>query len=136
MALKPRFRAKVVEGKLTFRDPPAFYAHLWKFKPEDELVVTVDRPFRQRSLRQNAYYWGVVLRVVAKETGHTEEELHEIYKRMFLPRKVIQYKGKDFPVPGSTTESDSVEFTEYIERVRAEAATLGIQIPNPDQVDF
>ena len=133
---KPRFRAKVDKGKLTFHDNTALWAYLWKFKPEDELIVTIERPKRQRSLRQNSYYWGVVLKVIASETGHSVEELHEIYKRMFLPRQIIVYKDKEYPIPGSTRESDSLEFSEYIERVRAEAATLGIRIPSPDQIDF
>lgn len=132
----PRFRAKVKDGKLEYKSPEKFYAHLWGFRPGDDLVVTVDRDRPKRSSQQNRYYWGVVLKVISEVTGHTQEELHEVFKRMFLPRRIVKFKDKEYPLPGTTTETDSAEFTEFIERVRAEAGTLGISIPNPDQVDF
>ena len=134
--LKPKFPAKVADGKLQFSNPTVLFAHIGKFRPEDELEVTVEKRRLHRSNQQNRYYWGVVLNVIAKETGHSAEELHEIYKRMFLPRKTIKYKERDYPVPGTTTECDISDFHEYIERVRAEAASLGIIVPNPNEIEY
>ncbi len=134
--LKPKFPAMVAEGKLTFRNPVAVHAFIWKFRPEDELTVTIEKRTLPRSNQQNKYYWGAVLPVIAQETGHTEEELHEIYKRMFLPRKTIKYKDHEYPVPGSTTDCDISDFTAYVERVRAEAATLGINVPAPNEIEY
>lgn len=134
--LKAKFPAKVANGKLEFKNPTTLFAHIGKFRPEDELEVTVEKHRSQRSNQQNRYYWGVVLNIIANETGHSTEELHEIYKRMFLPRKVIKYREREFPVPSSTTDCDISDFHEYIERVRAEAAQSGIVIPNPNEVEY
>src|SRR3990167_9114034 len=39
-------------------------------------------PWRnQRSTNQNNYYFGVVLAVISAHTGHSPQELHEIFKR-------------------------------------------------------
>lgn len=134
--LERSFNAKIEGRTLKFANADALRKHLELFNDGEEAVVIVKRRVHRRSLRQNAYYWGVVLPVIAKDTGHTTEELHEIYKRMFLPRQVLRYKDREYPIPGSTTEQDSPEFSEYIERIRAEAATLGIVVPNPNEVDF
>lgn len=134
--LKPKFPAKVSNGKLEFRNPATLFAHIGKFRPEDELEVTVEKRRLNRSNQQNRYYWGVVLDTIAKETGHTTEELHEIYKRMFLPRKTIKYKEREIPVPTSTTDCDISDFHVYIERVRAEAASIGISIPNANEIEY
>jgi hypothetical protein len=134
--LKPKFPAKVAHGKLEFKNPTTLWAHIGKFRPEDELEVTVEKRKLNRSQRQNRYYWGVVLDLIAKETGHTTEELHEIYKRMFLPRKVIEYKKREIPVPTSTTDCDITDFHNYIERVRAEAASMNINVPDPNEIDY
>lgn len=134
MAIKPRFLAKVKDGKLAFKNEVAVNSFLWKFKAEDELDVIISRRTRQRSLPQNAYYWGVVLPVIAHETGHTCEELHEIYKRMFLTRKILKYKGKEYHTPGSTTDCNTMEFGEYMMKICAEAASLGINIPDPNSI--
>lgn len=96
-----------------------------------KLVLNVDIERAHRSLDQNAYLWGVVYREVAIHTGHTEEELHRIFKRMFLPPKFILWKGIQIKTPGSTAELNKPEFGEYIERIRAEVANLGITIPDP-----
>jgi len=134
--MKRIFQAKAKDGKLEFKDPVAFYHHIWHFKPEDDLVVTVEKPTRQRSNPQNKWYWGVILPVIAKETGNSTEELHEVFKRMFLPKKIVGYHGKQIAMPSSTTDCSTLQFGEYLERVIAEAAGLGITIPSPDQVEF
>lgn len=129
---KPRFRAKVDNGKLVFHDNTAFLAHLWRFKSDDVLEVTVEKPKKQRSLEQQGYYWGCILPVMSHDTGHSTEELHEILKRMFLPRKIVNFKGKEYPLPGSTTQLTRLEFAEYLTRCIAEAGSMGITIPPAD----
>jgi len=135
-ALERTFTAKVKGKSLTFNNPSLYSRHMQLFEDGDNVLVTIKRQSRSRSNRQNAYYWGVVLDIIAKDTGHTPEELHEIYKRMFLKKKIINYKGKEFPVPGTTTDQDTNEFSEYIERIRAEAASMGILVPDPDGAHF
>ena len=129
----PKFGAKLIEGKLKLENPERFKQYLSRFKPEEELQVVVSKWKRQRSNQQNRYYWGVVLFTIALETGHTEEELHEVFKRMFLPKKFVKWNEKEIAMPGSTTEQDTLAFNQYIEKIIIEAGTLGISIPTPDE---
>lgn len=133
--MREKFIGRVVAGKIEMHDKQRFGAHLKRFREGAMVAVTVGHHRQQRSLRQNAYYWGAVLPLIAAETGHTAEELHEVFKRMFLPAKVITYGGREMRMPGSTPDTDTKEFTDYLERIRAEAATLGVTVPDPGQVD-
>lgn len=115
------------------RDETIFNAFLWKLKDGEEVKVKVTRRRKDRSLDQNAYYWGAVLPVISHETGHTEEELHEIFKRLFLPPRITELHRMRIKLPGSTANLSVAEFYEYVEKVRAWAATeLSINIPDPE----
>ena len=60
-----------------------------------KLVINIGLDKAKRSLDQNSLYW-VYLGVIANETGHTEEELHRIFKGLFLPKKKVTLQGKDY----------------------------------------
>lgn len=83
-----------------------------------------------RSLRQNNYYW-LVLETIANHTGHYAEELHRLFKGLYLPQKKLTYKGKDYQMSGSTTELSKSDFVEYMFKIQAEAASLGVILPDP-----
>jgi hypothetical protein len=93
--------------------------------------VIVKRETGRRSTSQNEWYWGVVLKLISNHTGHTEDELHRLFKGLFLPKKVLKFKDKDYMMASSTTELNKNQFGEYIERIRAEVASMGITIPDP-----
>lgn len=94
------------------------------------LEIDEDRP--KRTLNANAYLWGVVYENISKHTGHTSEELHEIYSRMFLKPKFITYKDKEIKLPTGTSDLNKLEFMEFTDRVIAEGAGMGIVIPPPN----
>lgn len=88
---------------------------------------------KTRSLPQNALYW-VYLSVIAAETGHDEEELHELFKQKFLPTRFLRTKdGKEYRVPKSTTKLKKHEFGEYLEKI---CAATNIPIPNPEDAGY
>lgn len=102
-----------------------------------KVVIDIGLEKSKRSLSQNDYLWGVVYKKIAEHTGHTEDELHEYFKRKCLPPKFIKVMGKEIKVPSSTTELNKVEFSEYIEKIRAEVAPMGIVIPEANnKVEF
>ena len=128
----PKFPAKIVDGKIKVLDPAHFRHYLGKFQPTDNLDLMIGKHRNQRSNKQNRYYWGCVLPLIAEHTGHGVDELHEVFKRLFLKKKFVVWDGKEIAMPGSTPEQDTLEFTEYIEKICVEAATkLGITIPPP-----
>ena len=126
----PYFPATIEKGDLKLLDRDRFITFI-KAQRDGNYSLIVKPWRRPRSNQQNAWYWGVVLPLIADATGHTCEELHEIFKRMFLPKQVVMFNEVEYELPGSTTILNTAEFTEYVERVRTEAANMGIIIPDP-----
>ena len=46
-------------------------------------ACAIDEIYPVRSARFNAYYWGVVIKMIADHTGHSTEEVHEAYKKKY-----------------------------------------------------
>lgn len=78
-----------------------------------------------RSLLSNAYYWGIVLKLISDATGHTQIECHEGYKHKYNFRHDIAYNPKTGQYEwvmdvGSTAALDEKEMWDYIFKVRAD----------------
>lgn len=99
------------------------------------LQITVRRKYRKRSLSQNALAWAWNT-IIAKETGHTPEEIHEFMKRRLLSPIVIELAGESVEVSASTAKMETVVMADYLNRYQAFAATdLDIVLPTPQDVD-
>lgn len=92
-----------------------------------KLVLNIEREKAKRSLNQNSFYHAY-LQIISNEIGHTSEELHRIFKGLFLPKRKIIFKGKEYFMLGSTTELNKVEFGEFLDRICSET---GVPIPDP-----
>jgi hypothetical protein len=91
-----------------------------------ELVLRLHKSRRSKS--QNARYWAII-GVIAADTGHTAEELHEYCKREFLGLEVVHIFGKEHERTRSTTGMNTKEFSDYCERVEAWAVSeLGVEL--------
>jgi len=104
-----------------------------------KVVIDIGLEKSKRSLSQNSYLWGVVYKTIADYNGDTEQALHDYFVRTLLPPKFIKVMGKEIRVPSSTTELNKIEFGEYIEKIRAEVAPMGIVIPeanNKEEFDI
>lgn len=99
----------------------------------DGKEVLIKRTTGTRSIPQNNYYFGVVLGEISKHTGHSVNELHSIFKRMFLPPVTVKYRDREIRMPGSTAKLNKSEMAEYLLRITAEAASMGITIPEADK---
>ncbi len=95
------------------------------------VTVTFERPYEKRTDAQNRYYWGVVLTIIGNHTGNATEDLHEVIKAKFLPRKFITLGGREIEIDKSTKKLSVQEFTQYLDLVRAWAGQeLGIEFPD------
>lgn len=125
------FPVTVENGKLKILHPDRWEA--FKRTLKDGRYKLIVKPMKQqRTLDQNSYYWGVVLPTIADETGHDVNELHDIFKQRFLQRKTVTFNNKDYEVTGSSTDLSTQEFSEYIERIKAEMALFEIIIPEAE----
>ena len=124
----PVFRAQIKTGIIIFDRPNEAYGYLQDLEGKYvEVVVRKERS--ERSNNQNNYYWGVVLQLLSDHTGYTTDEMHEICKHQFL---IVHGK---FDYVKSTTKLNTVEFEEYLDKIKNWAAVLGVNIPNPGEVE-
>lgn len=104
--------------------------------------VTIAERKRQRSSRQNAYYWAVPVHLFHQflnEQGEamTKEQTHELMKAKFLRETVVNHEtGEVFGERvKSTTELSTSEFAEYLDQCIAWLADMfDIVCPDPDAV--
>lgn len=92
-----------------------------------KLVVSIEQEKWVRSTSQNNFYWAY-LRIIANETGETETDLHDLFKRKFLPPQFKKILGVEVKLPASTTKLDKISFGEYMDKI---SALTGVPIPNP-----
>lgn len=92
---------------------------------------------KQRSTDQNRLYW-MWLKCIMNETGEHKDRLHEFFKLHFLGQdEHYVFDRWQVVVPRSTTELDTKQMSDYLERVQQFAATeLGIVLPNPEDLQW
>jgi chloramphenicol 3-O-phosphotransferase len=122
----------VVNGKFIPEDAKTFREAFYHFEGKPVEVI-VRRKRKQRSDRQNRYYRGVIVRILADHLGYSEDEMHEALKWEFLR---VHHDDKPDTVR-STTTLTTLEFEEYCEKVRMWASKeFGCFIPLPNEVDY
>lgn len=100
--------------------------------------VAIQEIYPLRSLKSNAYYWGIVLAYIADASGHSQMECHEAYKIKYNFRYDIEYNPEtrmfDWNMGvKSTTSLDEKEIWEYIFKVRSDGEIehhIIIPLPN------
>jgi hypothetical protein len=134
----PRFFAKTSKnGKLNFDKFEREGLKRWvQSFPEDSKVdIVIRKHSEKRTNRQNRYYFGVVLPILADHFGHDNvEDMHEDLKEKFNPVSSLITPGK--MIGGSTTNLSTIEFfgedTSYVERIcRWASMEYSIYIPPP-----
>ena len=124
-------------GRLFIRDRRDFDRQVQRLKDGWEVEITVKRRSVTRSQQQNAYYWGVIVRILAEHTGYTDVEIHDVLKAKFLPKHLAITDGNgevkgEFVLGGSTRNLKTAEFSEYCEHIKEWAADdLDVYIPDP-----
>lgn len=99
---------------------------------QGDIEVIVRKPQQPRSLKENNYYWGVIIKMISEETGAFPDDVHYELKRMFLKQS-----GDKIPVLISTTDLSTTEFEDFLSKVRIWAANeLGIMIPQPNECEI
>lgn len=113
--------------------------HSWldrniKWITNGSYTLLIKRRVKSRSLNQNRLMW-LWFACIAKETGETAQRIHDVYCYMFLPEQVTDFEtGQLVRVPGHTHALTSEAFTDFLNRVQANAAEMGIILPNPDDL--
>jgi hypothetical protein len=117
-------------AKLTLDVPRQFRAYLQRLKGE-EVEVEIRKRRSKRSGKQNAYWHGVVVALLAQECGYTPDEMHQALKAKFLGEDDLRSGLRRI---GSTAKLNTQQFVELTDRVVLWAAEdLGVIIPQPEK---
>ena len=95
-----------------------------------EYTVRIIRKTTPRTISQNSLMW-MWYKCMEEATGQPKEDFHDYYKAKFLSRDIAIGK-KRVRVVGSTTDLNTLQMTDYLEKVKADAAVeVGIMLPLP-----
>lgn len=126
-------------GRLHIRNRRYFDEAIRRFRDGSELEVAVTIRRATRSLNSNAFYWGAVIDTISDHTGYSPDEVHELMKMKFIPKRLALQNGNgevvgEYVMGGSTRKMTNPEFWEYIEAIRRFAAeSLDCYIPDPGE---
>jgi hypothetical protein len=123
-----KFHALVKNGKLEIKNHSAFAEFLQTL--DGECVFEIEKFRKDRTSQQNRLYW-FYLGLVSESSGDSATELHETFKRLFLPPRWLKTKYGEMKVPASTTKLNKIEFGEYLDRI---AERTGVSVPQTDIV--
>jgi len=133
----PIFEGDIVDRKLKLQDHVKTSIQRWvmTFKNGTHVDITIRKHNEKRTNNQNAYYWGIVIPILADYFGHDNpEDMHHDLKEKFNPIESKIEPGR--MIGGSTTKLSTEEFfcgeTSYVERIcRWAVMEYEIFIPAP-----
>mgnify|MGYP000519859629 FL=1 len=97
--------------------------------------VTIERYTEPRTISQNALMW-LWFTCIEQETGTDKQDVHDYYCNLFLRRMAV-INGKETVIAGSTSRLNTLQMTDFLNKVKADAATeLGISLPLPDDLYY
>jgi len=97
--------------------------------------ITAKRYRKQRSNPQNAYHWGVVVKIICDETGNDSNEIHEYLLGEYVGWVEYEFMDEIRRKPARRSHDMNVErFESFNEWCRSWASqNLGIVIPLPGE---
>jgi hypothetical protein len=97
--------------------------------------LKIERYTEPRTVSQNALMW-LWFFCIEQETGTDKQDVHDYYCNLFL-RRTAFIKGKEKIIAGSTSKLNTLQMTDFLNKVQADAATeFGITLPLPDDLYY
>ena len=107
------------------------------------MEVVIGKEDKKISQRQRGYYWSVIVPIIAKASGHSKDEVHEILQAKFF----LYYNEEGLPYiqsMGIDSNWPARELAEKIEEIRrwsldfwaTEENPNAGYIPEPNEVDY
>lgn len=131
--MKTVFLGEAKDGKLSLgSDHNAARFRDWLRGNDGKKLRIMEEDKPKRSLSQNRYY-RAYLEIIDKETGNNADELHELFKRKFIPARHISPLGEEIRIPGSTRDLSKSEFSDYLDKI---AALTEVPLPDPKEMGY
>lgn len=136
---KAKINSEVKNGTLAVNR--TLIAKTIKLFEGEEVYLTIEKKFRKRSNNQNAFYWGVLLPIISEllqdATGNffSSDETHEVLKANCNYKELISETTGEFTkIPISTTELNTLEWLEFIEKVEQFIFNyFSVTLPRPNE---
>ena len=103
--------------------------------PKGEYLVEIKKNFPSRSLNQNKYYHAI-LNIIAIESGHTRDEIANMFKMARHYEEGTYPSGKMYRIPKSTHDLDTKEFTAMCNNLEQWAREEWPELIIPQQKDL
>ncbi len=111
------------------------------------IIITIEKRKKKRSNNQNAFYFGIVIPIMmdafkdAWGEYYSATEVHEALKAKYCYKEQInESTGEILQIPSSTTNLSTIEWEEYIDKIRAFAFEwFNVSVPMPNEqitIDF
>lgn len=115
--------AGIWDGKRLEYDPQEYRAAC-RCLPIGPVTITVEKEKRERTNRQNRFYFAAVVAPLAAELGYEKDEMHEVLAMRFL-------RIEDCPITGvprrkPTPKCNTKEFKDYVDSCIRLAAEHGV----------
>jgi hypothetical protein len=115
------------DGKVTMEKSFDFLCSLLR---DGVYVLSIKRKTEPRTVSQNALMW-MWFKCMEESTGAEKQDWHDYYCAKFLMREA-NFGRKRFSVVGGTSTLNTVQMTDFMNKVQADAATeWGITLPLP-----
>lgn len=115
------------DGKVTMEKSFDFLCSLLR---DGVYVLSIKRKTEPRTVSQNALMW-MWFKCMENNTGTEKQDWHDYYCAKFLMREA-SFGRKRFSVVGGTSTLNTVQMTDFMNKVQADAATeWGITLPLP-----
>lgn len=132
--MTPIFYGQVKNGRLALDKRDKFQKYLLSLNGAVQLRL--EKIKNIRTLAENRYYWGVIVKMVSDAMAVIPDHAHEFLKALFL-KSGVDFKGKRYTIVRSTASLSVKEFEEYCEQCRAWAASeLETAIPLPNEISL
>lgn len=98
-------------------------------------VLTTFKAYRpKRSDAQNRFWHGIVVSAFAEHCGYEFAEMKDALALQLIPREVSDLTTSEVrTIPGHTSDLNTKEFNDLIERAQRLGAEMGIVIPDPGE---
>lgn len=128
----PILSGRIENGKLVLDNPHQYLVRLSALNGK-KIELVLRRRRSQRSINQNAAYWGIVVEILSTHTGYDKDTMHEALKAKFASHE----DANGLLVIESTAKMDTVRFNKYYEDIQRWAAEfLGCYIPSPNECEL
>lgn len=103
-----------------------------------EVTVTFYEHKATRSGQQLSYHW-VLIDYIAKYSGNTKEEMHDIMMKQVFGIRKINFMGKEYECRHSISESARMSLQDCVELINKDievCSELGINVPTAEELGY